>query len=77
MNKTTKYRILCAIAFFIIFLIIWYTLNFTFEKLDGAYRAMISGGLSAILAPRVHKVKTQSGSQIYLKWIFLKKPISI
>jgi len=77
MNKPTKYRILCAIAFFIIFLIIWYTLNFTFEDLNGAYRAMISGGLSAIFAPRVHKVKTQSGSQIFVKWIFLKKPISV
>jgi len=77
MNKTTKYRILCFIAFFLIFLIIWYALNFTFENLHGAYKAMISGGLTAILAPRVQKFKTQSGTQRQVKWIFLKKAISI
>ena len=77
MNKLTKYRILSFLAFFVIFIIIWTILNFTFENLHGAYKAMISGGLTAFLAPRVQTFETQSGTQRQLKWIFFKKPISI
>jgi len=76
MNKNIKYRLFSFIAFFAIFLIIWFILNFTFEDMYGAYKAMISGGLTAILAPKIHSQKTQSGKQYQLKWIFLKKPIT-
>ena len=76
MNKVVKYRVLSFIAFFIIFLIIWSILNFTFEDMYGAYKAMIVGGLTAILAPKIYSQKTQSGNQYQLKWIFLKKLIT-
>lgn len=77
MNKLTKFRILSFSAFIIIFLIISTLMNFFFEDLGGAYKAMISGGLTALLAPRTEKLKDQSGIQMQLVWIFLKKPISI
>jgi len=77
MNKLTKFRMLSFIAFIIIFFIVWAIINFTFENLHGAFKAMISGGLAAFLAPRVQTSKTQSGMQRQLKWIFLKEPISI
>ncbi|PIV94102.1 MAG: hypothetical protein COZ17_05805 [Flavobacteriaceae bacterium CG_4_10_14_3_um_filter_33_47] len=76
MNNIIKYRLLSFIAFFIIFLIIWSILDFSFENLYGAYKAMISGGLTAILAPKIESQKTQSGKQYQFKWIFLKKPIT-
>jgi len=76
MNTEIKYRVLSFLAFFIIFLIIWSVISFTFENLYGAYKAMISGALTAILAPKIHSQKTQSGKQFQLKWIFLKKPIT-
>ncbi|HUH28443.1 hypothetical protein [Gelidibacter sp.] len=47
MNKLTKFRILSFSGFIIIFLIISTLMNFFFEDLGGAYKAMISGGLTA------------------------------
>ena len=76
MNTEIKYKVLSFLAFFIIFLIIWYILHLIFENLYGAYKAAISGALTAILAPKIHSQKTQSRKLFQLKWIFLKKPIT-
>jgi hypothetical protein len=73
MNKSTKFRILSFIAFFSLFIIIWTTLNFTFENLHEAYNAMISVGLTAFLAPRIDKFKTQTGTRRQLKLDFSEK----
>ncbi len=77
MNNKTKVRILSYLAFVVIFLIIWAILHFAFENLANPYKGMISAGISAILSPRINEYKTQSGNQMQLKWVFLKKPISI
>ncbi len=77
MNKEIKFMLLSILVFCAVFIIIWSILNLTFENLHGAYKAIISGGLTGLLAPRIEKDKTKSGSQMQLKWIFLKKPISI
>lgn len=77
MNKKTKVKILRYLVFSGIFLIIWTILHFTFESLSAGYKGMICGGLSVILAPRINEYESQSGKQMQLKWIFLKKPISI
>jgi membrane associated rhomboid family serine protease len=76
MNTEIKHKVLSFLAFFIIFLIIWSVISFAFENLYGAYKAGISGALTAILAPKIESQKTQSGKQYQLKWIFLKKPIT-
>jgi len=52
-------------------------LYFTFENLDGPYKAMISGGISGLLSPRMTEYETQSGKQTHLKWIFMKKVITV
>jgi len=77
MSKRTKYRVLSSLAFFVIFFTIWTILHVTVKGLDVGYKGMISGGLTAILAPRIKKINTQSGDKIQIKWIFLKKPISV
>lgn len=77
MNIKTKIKLLSHFAFLVIFLIIWLILYFTFENLEHQYKAMLSAGVSTILAPRIHEYPTQSGKQMQLKWIFLRKPITI
>jgi hypothetical protein len=77
MTVKTKVRILSFLAFIVIFLIVWAILHFAFEDLENPYKGMISAVVSAFFAPRINEYKTQSGKQMQLKWIFLKKPISI
>lgn len=38
---------------------------------------MISGGIAGLLSPRITEYETQSGKQTQLKWIFMKKVITI
>jgi c-di-AMP phosphodiesterase-like protein len=77
MNKKTKVIILRYLISFIIFLIVWIILHFSFENLENPYKVMISTGIMAILSPRIKEYETQSGKQMQVKWIFLRKPISI
>jgi len=77
MNRKTKVRILSYLAFFVIFFIIWIILHSAFRNLESPYKGMISGGLAGFLAPRINEYENQSGKQLQLKWIFLRKAISI
>jgi hypothetical protein len=77
MNKKTKVIILRYLISFIIFLIVWIILHFSFENLENPYKVMISAGIMAILSPRIKEYETQSGKQMQVKWIFLRKPIFI
>ena len=76
MDKKTKILIFSKLLFFLIFIIIWTVLHYAFMDLSSGYKGMISAGLAFILAPRITYFKAQSGKQIQLKWIFLKKSIS-
>jgi hypothetical protein len=77
MNKKTKVRILWYLSFLVIFLIVWTILHFAFENLDNPYKGMISGGIAGLLSPKITEYETQSGKQTQLKWIFMKKVITI
>lgn len=77
MNKKTKVKILWYLSFFAVFLIVWIILHFTFDNLESVYKGLISGGISGLLSPRITEYETQSGKQTQLKWIFMKKAISI
>ena len=77
MNKKTKIKIIWYLSFFVVFLTIWIILHFTFENLESAYKGLISGGISGLLSPRITDYETQSGKQTQLKWIFMKKVITI
>lgn len=67
---------LSTLAFILVFLIVWSMLHFTFENLATGYKAAISGGISALLSPRINSYKTQSGEKFQLRWIFLKRVIT-
>lgn len=77
MNKQIKFTILSFLVFFLLGIVMWYLLAYLFPDLGGAYRALLTGGLTAILAPRVEERKGDSVSEIQLNWIFLKKPVSL
>ena len=77
MNKKTKVRVLWYLSFLIVFLIVWTILHITFRNLESPYKGMISGGIAGLLSPRIKEYETQSGKQTQLKWIFMKKVITI
>ena len=77
MNKKTKVKIIWFLSFLVIFLIVWTILHFAFENLDSPYKGMISGGIAGLLSPRIAEYETQSGKQTQLKWIFMKKVITV
>lgn len=77
MIKSLKYRALCFLASCLIYLIIWCGLKFVFTEAHEAYKIMISSVFAVILAPKIHIFKTQFRTKRQIKWIFLKKMISI
>lgn len=60
--------------FFVLFILIRLLVDDLFENWDGIYKAMLTGGLTAILSPRISENKQ---AQYQLEWIFLKKPIPV
>lgn len=52
-------------------------LDFSFKNLENPFKGMISAVIMVILSPRIKEYETQSGKQMQVKWIFLKKSISI
>ena len=38
---------------------------------------MISGGIAGLLSPKITEYETQLGKQTQLKWIFMKKVITV
>lgn len=77
MNNKAKISILKYLISFIIFLLVWGILDFTFKDLASLYKGMISATITFVLSPKIRQYKTQSGKQIQMKWIFLKKAINI
>ena len=77
MTKKTKIKIIWYLSFFVVFLIIWTILHFSFDDLNSAYKGLICGGISGLLSPRIKEFETQSGKQTQLKWIFMKKVIMV
>ncbi|UMB54944.1 hypothetical protein MKD41_05585 [Lutibacter sp. A64] len=77
MNRKTKFIIFTYVVSFIIFLIIWMILHVTFKNLTPGFKGMIAAGFSFFLSPKIKVYKTQSGKQMLLKWIFLRKTITI
>jgi hypothetical protein len=52
-------------------------MKLSFENMIEPIRAMISGGLTAILSPRIKNYKTQSGNKYQLNWIVFRKAINL
>jgi hypothetical protein len=77
MSAKNKIIVLRYLISFIIFIVVWFLLDLAFENLQTPYKGMISAVVMVILSPRVKEYDTQSGKQAQLKWIFLKKAISI
>ena len=74
---TIKTRILYSLMFFVVYLIIWVILSFMFENIEDSYKGMICACVTVVLSPRLNNYKTQSGYGLQLRWIFIKKVISL
>ena len=77
MKKNTILMILSFLVFIIIYLIICKILELSFENMNELYKAMISGGLTAIFSPRFNSSKTQTGDKIQLNWIVFRRLINL
>jgi hypothetical protein len=77
MINKTNIIILRYLISILIFLTAWIILDFSFEHLGNSYKAMISGGIMVVLSPRIKVFENQSGKQMQVNWIFLRKTISI
>lgn len=73
MNPNIKAILISMIVFYIVFIVIFLILdNFTDNQGLGVLTA-ISAVIAFLLSPRRQIVVTQSGKNIYLKWIFSQK----
>ena len=77
MNLITKAYLFKIVLFIAIYLIIYYLAKIYFKNVNGKYIAVIVAVITALLAPQMKKVETQSGDKIQIKWIFSKKTILI
>lgn len=75
MKKKTKIKILVAITFLIIYLIIWMILKSRFTNLDNAFVLIFSAILSLLVSPRIKRLKNQTGNSFQIIWFFMKKTV--
>ncbi len=59
--------------FIVLFVIIQFTAISIFEAVNVTYIAGITAFITAIIAPRMKVVATQSRDKIQIKWLFSKK----
>lgn len=72
-----KLKIIWYGGFLIVYLMTWLILHYVFKNLEAPYKGMISAVLAGLLSPRTKEYETQSGTQTQVKWLFLKKTITI
>ncbi|WP_424493056.1 hypothetical protein [Salinimicrobium sp. GXAS 041] len=77
MNKATKAFLYYFLIFFAVFQLLWWSIYLLFPSLEGIYRAVISGALTAVLVPQFKKTEARNGQKIEVNWLFLKKPFFI
>ncbi|WP_147266211.1 hypothetical protein [Polaribacter sp. WD7] len=61
--------------FFVITFLILYLITYLCGIENPMLRTVFSITLAFILSPKKKKIKTQTGEQIQITWLFLKKPI--
>jgi len=77
MHKTITYRLLSSLIFFTIFTLLFLTLQYFLPNLHPALRAGIIGGVTAMLAPRISKIDTQSEVKTQINWFVLRKSVLV
>ena len=77
MKTKAKGSLIAMIIFFFIYLIFWSTIRYVFKDLQIPIVGAITAVIAVLLSPQRQVVKTQSGEQVYLKWLFSKKVIKI
>ena len=76
MKSNFKTIILYFILFILFFILLWFFCSLIFPNIEGALKAGLIGGLTALISPRIRKKETQIGTKMELIWFLYKKPIS-
>lgn len=70
MKKHFKTIAIYFLLFMPFFFVIWFTLHFFLPEMNGAIRAGLSGGLTALLAPRLSSYHNQVDKVYQITWFF-------
>jgi len=77
MLKTITYRLLSSLIFFTVFILLFLAMEYFLPNLDPALRAGITGGVTALLVPRISRIDTQSGIKTQINWFVLRKSVLV
>ncbi len=77
MSTKAKGSLIAMVIFFIIYLILWFSIRYIFKNLNTSILSGITAAITVILSPQRRVIQTQSGEEVYLKWLFSKKIIKI
>lgn len=72
-----KVKILSNVFFVAVFVFSWLVINYFYKDLKISIVGAISGIIAYLLSPRLKTLDSQSGKQIQIKWIFLKKLVLV
>ncbi|SDG76694.1 hypothetical protein [Winogradskyella thalassocola] len=77
MKTSTKAGIYVFLIFAVIYVIIRFSIQAIFVDINQMVLAVLSAVFTIILTPQRRVVKKQSGDEIQLKWLFMKKVFTL
>lgn len=61
------------VFFVAVFVLSWFVISHFYNNLKTGFVGAISGCIALLLSPKLKTQDSQSGKQIQIKWIFLKR----
>lgn len=77
MNTSTKAGLYVFLIFAVIYVIIRFSIQAIFVDINQMVLAVASAVITVILTPQRRIIKKQSGDEIQLKWLFMKKVFTL
>ena len=77
MKTSTKAGIYVFLIFAVIYVIIRFSIQAIFVDINQMVLAVLSAVFTIILTPQRRVVKKQSGDEIQLKWLFMKRVFTL
>ncbi len=77
MKTSTKAGVYVFVIFAVIYVAVRFMLQFIFEDINSMVLAVASAVITVVLTPQRRIVKKQSGEEIQLKWLFIKKIMTL
>ena len=77
MKTSTKAGLYVFLIFAVIYVIIRFSIQAIFVDINQMVLAVASAVITVILTPQRRIIKKQSGDEIQLKWLFMKKVFTL